>query len=647
MSGIYGIYRYDGAPVDPGWMERMKAAMAYYGPDGGGSKIDGPVGVGHLLLEVNPEDAFEKQPMRGERGWVVCTARLDNRDSLLEAFSIPTSQAPEVPDGRLVGLAFDRWGQDVCQQLQGDWSLAAWDAKERRLLVALNACGDETLYYYAAKGFVAFASSMKALLALPGAVKDPDFLRLAGVLVCWNSDPERTAYVGFRRLIWAHKMIATSDGQTRVGRFWSPEGRESFRNRRDEEYLEEFLDLYRRAVRSCLRSARMITVALSGGRDSGSVVTLAAPILASHGRELTAYTYVPFFSPDGAGKWRLGNEWNLAHETAIMAGPNVKHVAIDARDYSVIQGIEHFLDIHDGPSHGTINQYWCQAIADTVSSSGSRVLLSGRTGNATVSWSGNGSALMALIQGNPATALRLFFQAESNPWLMLKRQILKPVLTPARRFLRRAGTPSESPWRSYSALNVHLAEELNLDAKMREHGYDPTFTPSPLTDYRPHFFSPDNNVGASIESELAAGHSYAHMDPTASMSLVEFILRVPDDQFCRKGELGVLLKRAFEGKMPHEVLYSRQKGLQAADVGHRIVREMATFRDSLDSLESVPAARDVLDLPLLHRCLKELEAKVDPDSTDRAESILLRGLGVGIFLRRLNDAASQVLPSPC
>ena len=79
MSGIYGIYRYDGAPADPRWMERMRAAMACYGPQGGGSKVEGPVGMGHLLLEINPENACEQQPVRGERGLVVSAARLDNR----------------------------------------------------------------------------------------------------------------------------------------------------------------------------------------------------------------------------------------------------------------------------------------------------------------------------------------------------------------------------------------------------------------------------------------------------------------------------------------------------------------------------------------------------------------------------------------
>jgi len=59
MSGIYGIYQYDGAPVTSQTMDRMREAMAFYGPHGGGYKVEGSLGLGHLLLEVNPEDAFE------------------------------------------------------------------------------------------------------------------------------------------------------------------------------------------------------------------------------------------------------------------------------------------------------------------------------------------------------------------------------------------------------------------------------------------------------------------------------------------------------------------------------------------------------------------------------------------------------------
>ena len=633
MSGIYGIYRYDGAPVDPEWLKRMGKAMAYYGPHGGASKIDGAIGMGHLLLEVNPEDAFERQPIRGRRGLVVTSARLDNRELLLDTFEIPSAEAPRVPDGHLVSLAFDRWGDDVCTHLEGDWALAAWDAKERRLLLARDVFWGAGLYYHQGQGFVAFASNLKALLALPGALKAPNLLRLAEVLVSWQHNAELTAYDGLLSVLSAHRITIDSDGRKIERRYWSHKGREPLRYRRDEEYEETFLDLYGRAVRSCLRTNKPVAAALSAGRDSGSVVALAAPILAAQGRELTAYTSVPSLPPDGAPSHRLGDEWDLAHETAAMAGPNDRHVPIDARDYGVIGGIEHFLDIHGGPGHAAANHYWIQAELEASSRDCAGVFLWGSLGNHTVSWTGHGSALHALLAGNPASAAKLFFQGESSPWPFLKRQILKPLLVPAWRMVKRLKTPG-SFWQSYSALNPVMGRTLDIDGRMRAAGHDSTFTWSPLEDPR-SFFNLKFGATGSFFSDAGAWHSVCCTDPTSNLSLVEFLLRVPDDQFYRKGQLGSLLKRSFRNRMPEPVLHSTRKGLQGADLGHRILRELPAFEEALESFESLPEAKEMLDLPLMRHCLDDLVVKVTPESTDRAIYILVRGLGVGLFLRRL------------
>ena len=640
MSGIYGIYRHDGAPVEALWLDRMRAAMAYYGPQGGGCRIDGSVGMGHLLLEVNPEDPFENQPEPTSRGMVVSAARLDNREALLESFGVSMAEAPEVPDGRLVALAYDRWGEDLCPHLKGDWALAAWDPRERRLFLARDACGNATLYYHHGPGYFAFASSLKALLALPGVAKVPDRLRLAEVLVSWQHDAELTAYEGFRRLVWAHALTVGHDGQVRQWRHWSCEGRELLSYRRDKDYEEAFLEHYTRAVHSCLRTHKPVAATLSGGRDSGSVVALAAPILNEQGRGLRAFTSTPLFPPDGAGTNRSGNEWDLAHATAEMAGPNVQHVPIDAANYGVLASIEHFLDLHDGPSHAAGNQYWFQAIAETTARVGASVLLNGAFGNATVSWTGNGSAALALCQGHLDLAVRLFLRAEPDLWLTLKRQVLKPLIHPGLKAWRRLGDPGVPPWRSYSALNPRLAESLNLEARMRASGHDPSFCFSPLRDLRPLFFAPGWGIAMGFGSELGARHGFAFLDPTTDQALVEFLLRVPDDQFRREGQSSFLLKQAFRDRLPPTVLEGRLKGLQAADLGHRILRELPAVRNCLASLDSLPEARLCLDLPLLHRCLDELITCADPGTSTKAGTILLRGLGVGLFLLRLDSSAS-------
>lgn len=643
MSGIYGIFRYDGAPVDPYWLQRMKSAIGYYGPHGGGCKIAPPVGMGHLLLEVNPEDRFENQPMRAERGLIATTARLDNRESLLDEFNIAAPDRSNVSDGYLVQRAFDKWGEDVCSHLQGDWALAAWDAREHRLLLARDAYGCSNLYFFSGKGFIAFASSLKALLAIPGTVKEPDRLCLAEILVSWQHDAELTAYKGIRRIVRAHAMAISANGQTRVWRHWSPDGREFLRYRRNEEYEEAFLDHYKRAVQSCLRVQKPVAAELSGGRDSGSVVVLAASLLASQGRSLTAYTSVPHLSPDGAGNGREGNEWERAHATATKAGPNVRHVPVDASEYSVLDGIEYMLDVHDGPTHCAVNHYWGKAIMDAAAANGTGALLTGSMGNATVSWWGNGSALLSLLQGNSISALKLLFRAEPNPWLTMKRQILKPALTPAFRAARRFKTPSSEVLRRYSAISPQLADEVDLDGRMRAEGHDLTFTLSPLEDMRRRYFLPRySGPGSGVEEEIAARHGIARLDPTANLALVDFLLRVPDDQFYYRGQGCWLYRRAFRNSMPDLIVNHYRKGLQAADVGHRIVRELPVVQECLNSLNAVPLAHEFLDLGLLHRCLQNLVEKVDSIATAKATMILLRGLSVGLFLRRLTVPTAEL-----
>ncbi len=634
MSGIYGIYRYDGAPVSRDCLECMRSAMAYYGPHGGANRIEDSIALGHLLRETSPEDPFEKQPSEGTRGVVVSAARLDNRQELLDAFDITSRDAPQTPDGQLISLAFDRWGEDVPIHLRGDWAMAAWSRRERRLFLARDAHGSGILYLHEGKGFLAFASSLKALLALPGVVREPEPLRLAQVLVSWQNDAELTAYKGFRRLVRAQGLATGPDGQSRSWAYWSHLGRDLLNYRRDEDYEEAFLEHYTRAVRSCMRASKPVAVMLSGGRDSGSVTAIAAPLLAIQGRELTAYTSVPIFPPDGAHKNRLGHEWDLAHATATMAGPNVCHIPVDAAGYSVLQGIEHFLAIHDGPSHAAANHFWIQAIVEEAVRHGAGVLLTGQQGNSSVSWSGNGSALLALSERRPRLAWDLFLHAESNPWLTLKRQILKPALTPARRLLRRLRVRNAHSRQAYSALNPRMAARLDLDARMRAAGFDQTFTFSSLADFRPQFFRPAMSIGAGIWAETGALHGLSILDPTSNLALVEFLLRVPDNQFRRDGRASYLFRRAFRRRLPDRVLDGSRKGLQASDLGHRILHELPSFRDCLETLDAHALVGEVLNLSLLRKCLSDLEMKVDPITTANARRILARGLGVGMFLRR-------------
>jgi asparagine synthase (glutamine-hydrolysing) len=231
-------------------------------------------------------------------------------------------------------------------------------------------------------------------------------------------------------------------------------------------------------------------------------------------------------------------------------------------------------------------------------------------------------------------AWQLFLHGESNLWFTLKRQLLRPALTPALRSVRRVQSRSAQPWQAYSALNPRMASALELDSRMRAAGHDSTFIPSPLEDQRPNFLKPAKGIAADIWAEIGATHAISLRDPTSNLAMLEFLLRVPDDQFRRRGQSSALLRRTFRGRLPESVLEGRRKGLQAADLGHRIMRERSAIQECIDTLAAHPAARELLDIARMRTCLKNLAARVDPESTENAGTILLRGLGVGMFLRR-------------
>lgn len=637
MSGIYGIYRFDGAPVDPDWVERMRAAMAYYGPDGGSSLLEGSLALGHLLLKINPEDEFQQQPIASERGLLVTAARLDNRDELLDAFGLSASAAAETSDGRLASLAWDRWGKDLCQHLQGDWALVAWDRRQRELLLARDACGNATLYWHQGHGFIAFASNMKALLALPGAIKKPDEIFLSQLLCCRFQDPERTAYRDYRRLIWASSLSIHSGGEKTFRQYWSPYGRESLRLRRDEEYVEAFLSLYENAVRNCLRTRKQLAATLSCGRDSSSVVAMAAPILARQGRSLPAYTSVPFWPPDGAAEDRTGNEWELAHGAASMSGENILHTGLDARNESMLESMEYLIGLHEQPSHGSMHHFSLRALLRKAADDRCGVVLLGQHGNGSVSWAGTGSALLSLSQGGIAQALCSLHTSESNPWLTLKRSLLKPAIDPLRRSWNRYHNQREAAalqLAQMTALHPQIIKQLDLTSFLCAYQSGPSGTVKPGQDVLPRMFSLDRCIGRGFWSELGAGSGLVFMDPTANLALCEFILRVPDTQFYRAGQKSSLFQRAFQNRLPEAILRGTRRGLQSADAGYRIRHEFSDIKARLTELAHHPPARDFLNLELMERYLLEVENRVDPGTHLKASSVLMRGIGVGMFLQR-------------
>ena len=305
-------------------------------------------------------------------------------------FSISScTERPTVADGRLVALAFARWREDAPEHLFGDWSFAAWNGRERRLFIARDHLGNTGLFYCHKPPFFAFASTPRAILALPEFSVRLDEWRLARYLAIFPGDEterSRTFWEDVRLLLPAHQLTVTPHA-LKLRKYWRIEDAPVVHLASDEEYIDGFLDHFRRAVRVRLRANRPVGAQLSAGLDSGSVTALAAEALQNEGKTLTAFTSVPLYPAAHLVPGALADEWPLAH-TFARKYDHIEHIPIRAEGISPLRAVHEGLRICGHPLHAAANLYWILAIHDEARRRGLGVLLTGQMGNGGISWSG-------------------------------------------------------------------------------------------------------------------------------------------------------------------------------------------------------------------------------------------------------------------
>jgi asparagine synthase (glutamine-hydrolysing) len=640
MSGIFGVFHFDGAPVQPETLATMRSAMDYWGPDGAGVWMDGSVALGSLRMHNTPESLYENLPLEGPASGITLTAaaRIDNRAELLDAFEVPGPERSVLPDSALILQAYLRWGEECVHHLTGDWSFALWDARRRRLFIARDHHGNTSLYYHRAARTLAFASCQKALLALPEIPRRPNLLRVAQVLTSWQGDGVHSAYEGILHLRPAHAISATAEG-LEMRRYWFPENLPELRLGCDDEYVEKFLEVYGEAVRSRLRCHRPVGATMSGGLDSGSASALAARELRARGQRFPVFTSVPVHDTNGLFVPRIfANELPWVEATSRLAG-NMDVHPVRAADASLLSALDRWLDLSDGPAHASANLYWILALLGEARERGLGAVITGQCGNGTVSWAGPLWSVWPLVRRGEWSPIRreLGEAVGEEGWPhTLWQYALKPLLRPLWRRRTRWAHPFGRLWLEYSAIRPQFARSLDLERRMAEDGHDPSFCALPFGSRAERLsvnrFGRMSALGAM--QEVGAGYGLELRDPTADRRVIEFCMAIPDSQYGRRGRNRWLMRRAMRGLLAEEVRLNTRKGLQAADIAMRVRDSRPEIAAALAKLETNPLARQALDLPRMSGVLAALDRSIDLRVRDGCVKILLRGLQAGLFLSR-------------
>ncbi|MGI8771661.1 MAG: asparagine synthetase B family protein, partial [Acidobacteriaceae bacterium] len=491
---------------------------------------------------------------------IVADVRLDNRDELGDALGLRSAEMASLSDQALLLRAWLRWREDCLERLVGAFAFACWDPQTQRLFLARDHAGERPLFFSQQPGFFAFASMPKGLRALPEIGSRLRVARMAHFLGIVTPQGTETFFEGIERLLPGHAMTATAE-QVQIRRYWHPLEAKPIRYRHDDEYVADFQERFDRSVEARLASSGPIAAQLSGGMDSSSVAATAARLLTQSDRRLTCFTAVPLPEFDGSAPFgRFGDEGPAAAEVAAMH-PNIDHRLVSAAGEDLLQSIERGNRLTDQPVFNPTNQMWVDAILHQARRQGSRVLLQGVCGNATISFGGLVGLADLLRGGRWISLARQIRQLRAKGHTSWRGGASWAMGGLAPRWLRGLMHPEMRTFSfSFSPIHPERAREYHLREKVLEEFFGSDTSSASLRRKLYEYYDP-----GQLNAAAAQGWGIENRDPTQDRRIFEFCFAIPIEQYLAEGQSRSLIRRAMTGRLPANTLARTTRGLQAAD----------------------------------------------------------------------------------
>ena len=633
MHSICGIYNLNKETTEPNMLNEMLGVLAVSRNDVACRWQSDFIALGsvehHPLLQTGLKINSGIETQNGS--CVTGISRIYNKEELFDKLSIPGKRRATISDNLLFLKCFEKWKYDCPNQILGEWVFVLWNNEKKELFIASSHFWKPNLYYYRSSKAFYFSSSLKALLALDQIPKEINEFRFGQLLIGWNNNLGNTLYKNIYPLKPAHTLKITADS-FEENRYWALEDTPPIRFKTDNEYVENFKELYTEAVRCRLVESEVIGSTLSGGLDSGSVTALAAMELKKQGKTLQTFSSIPVFDVTNfPNQNRFGNETEFINATANYAG-NVKLNFIKSESLSPLQGIKKSISLLEEPPGNAINLYWLFSTLQNVQNNDIDTLLIGQTGNLTVSWKGMFSGFIdwtTFIKNINENGITNF----SNVLRSVKTYLVEPFIPSGITNKRKRKNNIQINWGKYSPINNYFAEKQNFSERMQESGhYDYSKNPR-INQLR--MIKPFYGTTAPFWSEIGRQYNVWITDPTADKRILEFCTSIPNDQFYRKGIEKYLYKRAMKGILPEKVIWNTQRGQQAADLQQRLISDLPEIKSIIETIRKSEICNYYLDGKKIESAIPFLEQN-SMLAFQMTGSVLLRGIAFGLFLQKFD-----------
>jgi asparagine synthase (glutamine-hydrolysing) len=581
MCGIFGIFSFS-PPINLLEFEAATSVLRHRGPDDegyllynlgsnqaiscGGSdsdpRLDLPdikafhhqsfnLALGFRRLAILDLTPSGHQPMSSQDGryWIVFNGEIYNYLELRAELQKMGFSFHSTSDTEVLLAAYACWGEAMLQRLVGMFAFCILDTQAKRLFLARDFFGIKPLYYVIASGYFAFASEIKPLLDMPGALKIASAQSVYTYLRYGISDfSQKTFFRDIFQLAPAHCFsLDLNNPKNIVTRQYWCLNLEKKHSLSLDEAAQELKRLFLENVRFHLRSDVPIGACLSGGIDSSAVVM---GIRQETGPNLDFHTF------SYVSKEPTIFEENWMDLVSSRARTIVHKVSFSPQD--LVNDLDRLINIQEEP-FGSTSIYAQFRVFQLVKQNSIKVMEDGQGADELLGgYLPYTSARIASLASKLAigNAIQLFRSAKSlglSQGLLLRRSTGFLIPKAARRFARRfSGGRAFLPWVNQSWFNTHGALEIDPFEKngtdyLRQDLYlalTRTSLPMLLR------YEDRNSMAFSIESRV----------PFLTPSFAEFVFSLPEEYLIDgNANTKAVFRKAMNGLVPNAILARRDK----------------------------------------------------------------------------------------
>jgi asparagine synthase (glutamine-hydrolysing) len=326
--------------LEAGLLVRMRDAITHRGPDEEGLWLSADHGVGLGTRRLKIIDLIGgQQPMASPDGAFVIAynGEVYNHRAIREELERAGRRFLTKCDTEVVLAAYEAYGDECLERLDGMFAFAVWDQRRRRLFFARDRAGEKPLYYAATRTGLLFASEIKALLEHPDISRSVDQEALGYYLTFLTTPPPSTLFAGISKLAAAHCGSWTADQGLRTWRWWDLPPREPMVDANEAELAAELRALFNASVEERMMSDVPIGVYLSGGIDSSANVAF----MSRHCRDPLRTFSVAFANEPSLDE--------LSHARAVSDYFRTDHHEVVLDDQDVLKCLPELIHHQDEP----------------------------------------------------------------------------------------------------------------------------------------------------------------------------------------------------------------------------------------------------------------------------------------------------------